>query len=46
MWFPPLDFDSGIIKVRVDGVYEDEDEAAKKEGMGKSVETGTRDADK
>ena len=38
VWFPPLDFDSGIIKVGVDGVYEDEDEdeAARKAGMGKS----------
>jgi hypothetical protein len=26
VWFPPLDFHSGIIKVGDDGVYEDEDE--------------------
>jgi hypothetical protein len=26
VWSPPLDFDAGIIKVGVDGVYEDEDE--------------------
>ena len=44
VWFPPLDFNSGIIKVGVDGVYEDEveDEAVRKAGIGKS-ET---DADK
>ena len=26
VWFPPLDWDAGIIKVGVDGVYEEEDE--------------------
>merc|ERR1740139_1964467 len=37
VWFPPLDFDSGIIKVGVGGVYKDD--AAAKTGM-RNLETG------
>ena len=48
VWFPPLDFDSGIIKVGVDGVYEDEDEdeAARKAGMGKSETAADKSEDR